>query len=230
MTYLNVSKFKIMVYSFLINLADDLIACWRDNQGSLFPNFQTDYVEYRKLKIDCSVKSINPNDLPEEFSKGIIKEINRFRRKTANLNNEWMLYIDYENGEILECIKEGAGEVTGVINLNTFKNRKAVSIHNHPEDFLSPPSYDNFELLRYDFEDYEIICAKDEFWIIEAKGILNNRKINVLRKNVKLLYENSIDYSKDDLHSNEIYGDNLLKYLKNKKDIKLMRKRLYNVF
>ena len=225
MNYLNLSKLKVTIFSLSINLADDLIACWRDNQGCLFPNFKTDYDEYRGLKVDCSVKSINPNELPKEFSKRTIKEINKFRRKTANLNYEWMLYIDYENGEILECIKGIVGEVTGVINLNKFKNRKVVTIHNHPADFLSPPSYDNFELLKYDFEDYEIICSKDEFWIIEAKGILNKKDIKIIRKNVKLLYDNAIDYSKDDSYSSEIYGNNLLKYLKNKKDIKLMKKR-----
>ena len=224
MNSVNFSKYKIIIYNFLINLVDDLIVCWEDNQGSLFPNFQTDYDEYRKLKIDCSLKSINPKDLPNEFSRKTIDEINKFRRKTANLTEEWILYIDYENGDILECIKGVAGEVYGVINLSTFKNRKVVSIHNPPEGFLSPPSYDNFELLKFDFEDYEIICSEDEFWIIEAKGILKEKDIRIIRKNVKLLYDNAIDYSNDDISANEIYGSNLLKYLKNNNDIQLMKR------
>lgn len=222
MDSVNFSKYKIIAYGFLINLFDDLAVCWKDNQGSLFPNIKTDYDEYRQLGIDWTVNSINPDDLPKEFSRKTINEINKFRRKTANLNDEWLLYIDYETGEILDCIKGVVGELSGTINLNTFKDRKVVSIHNHPQDFLSPPSYDNFDLLKFDFEDYEIICSEDEFWIIEAKGIFKERKIKTIRKNVKLLYENAIDYSIDDISANEIYGNNLLKYLKNKKDIQLM--------
>ena len=218
------SKFKVTIHCLLIGLADDLFACWDDNQGSLFPDFQTDYDEYMRLKINGSVKSIDPNDLPNEFSRKTINEINKFRRKTANINDEWLLYIDYENGDVLECFKGIVGEVSGVINLNTFKDRRVVSIHNHPRDFLSPPSYDNFELLKFDFEDYEIICSRDEFWIIEAKGILNERNINIIRKNVKLLYDAAIDYSKNDISANEIYGNNLLKYLKDKRHIRLMKK------
>ena len=94
MNYLNLSKLKVTIFSLSINLVDDIIVCLNDNQGCLFPNFNTDYDEYRGLKVDCSVKSINPNDLPKKFSKRTIKEINKFRRKTANLNYEWMLYID----------------------------------------------------------------------------------------------------------------------------------------
>ena len=214
MNYLNLSKLKVTIFSLSINLVDDIIACLNDNQGCLFPNFNTDYDEYRGLKVDCSVKSINPNDLPKKFSKRTIKEINKFRRKTANLNYEWMLYIDYENGEILECIKGIVGEVTGVINLDTFKNRKVVTIHNHPEDFLSPPSYDNFELLKYDFEDYEIICSKEEFWIIEAKGILNPNDRYLIQELIFEIYTNVLEQFPDSFdEQNELYGDFLLEFI-----------------
>ena len=215
MNYLNFSKYKLIIFSLLINLADDLIACWKDDQGLLFPNFQTDYDEYRKLKIDFSVMSIDSKDLPKEFSKRTIREINKFRRKTANLDYEWILYIDYENGEILDCIKGIVGEVTGVINLNSFKNRKVVSIHNHPEGFLSPPSYDNFELLKYDFEDYEIICSKDEFWIIEAKGILNPNDRYLIQELIFNIYTDVLEQFPDSFDKqNEFYGNLLLDFIK----------------
>ena len=50
MNSVNLSKYKIIIYGILINLVDDLTACWADNQGSLFPNFQTDYDGYRRLR------------------------------------------------------------------------------------------------------------------------------------------------------------------------------------
>ena len=105
MDSVNFSKYKIIAYGFLINLFDDLAVCWKDNQGSLFPNIKTDYDEYRQLGIDWTVNSINPDDLPKEFSRKTINEINKFRRKTANLNDEWLLYIDYETGEILIALR-----------------------------------------------------------------------------------------------------------------------------
>ena len=152
--------------------------------------------------------------MPKEFSRKTIREIIKFRRKTANLNDEWLLYIDYENGEILDCIKGVVGELSGVINLNNYKDRKVVSIHNHPEDFLSPPSYDNFELLRFDFEDYEVICSKDEFWIIEAKGILNQDDRYLIQELIFEMYNDVLERFPDSFEKqNECYSKLLLDFI-----------------
>lgn len=60
-----------------------------DNRGGLvlsvddikFPD--RDWVEYKHLKVDKSVKSVNPNDLPKEFCESACKLVDEFHRKTV---------------------------------------------------------------------------------------------------------------------------------------------------
>ncbi len=44
------------------------------------------------------------------------------------------------------------------------------SIHNPPNQYLSPPSGKNFEMLGLDFEEFEIISAQKELWILESRN------------------------------------------------------------
>ena len=206
------------------NLAGSFVECLNDDFGSLFFNLKPDHLNYMNLSINKSIKSIFKNDLPQEFCDNACSEIDIFRRKTFNEINEWMIYLDFENGEILDCFKGVNGEVIGQILESRYKGRKVVAIHNHPEGYLSPPSYDNFGILKFAFQDYEIICSKDEFWILEAKGVVKNRELKIIKRNVKLLYKHAFDFSEDNQSLNRIYEENLLNYLNNKNNIKLIKK------
>lgn len=111
------------------------------------------------------------------------------------------------------------------------------SIHNPPNQYLSPPSGKNFEMLGLDFEEFEIISAQKELWILESrKLVLEEVVIEKLRKK----FDDALNSSFDEVvkefdekylildNVNEIYGDFLLNYLNNKCDkIKLTRKILY---
>ena len=132
-------------YILLNNMIVDFLECLADERGSLFFNMEPDYAKYMKLPIDNSIKSISRDDLPKEFCDRACQEIDIFRRKTANLKDEWMLYIDYKTGEVLQYIKGVNGVVAGEIFKSDFKNRRVSSIHNHPKEYLSAPSYDNFK-------------------------------------------------------------------------------------
>ncbi|WP_407415863.1 hypothetical protein [Methanobrevibacter sp.] len=217
---LNITILINLIKKFLRSFAE----CWNDNSGSLFPKSEPDYVKYMNLKINNTVKSISRNDLPSDFCKKACREIDIFRRKTADEHDEWMVYIDIETGEVLDYFKGMGGELIGQIIESRYNDRKIVAIHNHPKGYLSPPSYDNFGILKFAFQDYEIICSEDVFWVLEAKGIASEKQINMVKKNVKLLYDISIDYSSDDSSLNRMYGDNLLKYLNNNNDINLIKK------
>ena len=45
-------------------------------------------------------------------------------------------------------------------------------MHNHPKDYYSFPSSDNFDILGNKFEDYEIITSINVFWIVEFRGLV----------------------------------------------------------
>lgn len=134
------------------------------------------YKEYCKLKLDENITSINKKDLPDELTDELCQFISDFRRKTVNEENEWNLYIDYEKNEVIHCFKGQKTNVTGWINLKEMENRKILSIHNHPKGTFSAPSSNNFEILDHEFENYEVICAEEEYWILEAKGKYKIRK------------------------------------------------------
>jgi len=151
-----------------------------DNRGGLILSFDDvefpdkDWLEYKLLKSDKTVKSIDPEDLPKEFCPKACILVDEFHRKTVNQDIEWMLYFDYTTGEEIYCWKGEDDKTGGEYEKIHFKNRKIASLHNHPKKLYSFPSLDNFDILENDFEDYEIICANSSFWIIEFKGILEN--------------------------------------------------------
>ncbi len=219
-----INLLKLTFCEMIGNLIDDLTDFFDDSSGLLFPNVQPDYIKYMNLSIDKSVESILKEDLPQEFCDRACNEIDIFRRKTVNEKDEWIIYLDFKTGEVLDYIKGVGGEVIGEILESRYYGRKIVAIHNHPKGYLSPPSYDNFGILRFPFQDYEIICSEDEFWILEAKGVVNNRDFKVLKKNIKALYYHSFDFAEDDESLNLIYERNLLKYLNNKININLIKK------
>ena len=160
-----------------------------DNRGGLILSFDDiefpdkDWIEYKLLKIDKTVKSINPKDLPNDFCPKACKLVDEFHRKIVNQDIEWMLYFDYSTGDEIYCWKGEEDKTGGKYEKIHLKNRNIASLHNHPKNYYSFPSLDNFDILENDFEDYEIICASSSFWVIEYKGILECDEIVEIRNN-----------------------------------------------
>ena len=161
--------------------------CLNDNCGGLVFSFDNinlpdkDWLEYKRLKVVKSVKSINPKDLPNDFCPKACKLVDEFHKKTANQDIEWMLYFDYRTGKVIYCWKGEDGKTGGLYDAIHFRGRHIASVHNHPKKFYSFPSLDNFEILEKDFEDYEIICSNFSFWVIGYKGILDNDQIDEIK-------------------------------------------------
>ena len=147
-----------------------------DNRGGLVLSFgDTDYkdpdwIEYKLLRKDMSVKSVNPNDLPDDFCDEASRLVDEFHRKTVNQEVEWMLYFDYTTGEVIYCWKGEYGSLKGNFDIIQVHGRNITSIHNHQKYYYSVPSPANFDILGNDFEDYEIITSKNAFWTVEFKG------------------------------------------------------------
>lgn len=179
------------------------------------------YKEYCKLKLDENITSINKKDLPDELTDELCQFISDFRRKTVNEENEWNLYIDYEKNEVIHCFKGQKTNVTGWINLKEMENRKILSIHNHPKRTFSAPSSNNFEILDHEFENYKVICAEEEYWILEAKGKYKIRKN--IQDEVSRAFE-SIKNSKQK-DKNKKYSKILTTYINNLNiDIKITKR------
>lgn len=134
-----------------------------------------DWVKYKSLKKDKSLKSINPEDLPGDFCKKACDLVDEFRRKTVNLEEEWMLYFDYLTGNIIYCWQGKIGESGGGFNREQFRGRNIASLHSHPKGYHSFPSADNFDILENDFEDYEIITSINALWIVEFRGAVGKK-------------------------------------------------------
>lgn len=147
------------------------------------------FKEFCKLEIDCNLKSVHKNDLPHEISDETCEFIDIFRRKTANEKTEWEFYIDYENNEIIHCLHGKETNVKDWIHSGLMENRKILSIHNHPKGTYSAPSAKNFEILDHEFEDYEIICAEKEFWILKAKGSFDAEWICDVKKEIYRIFK-----------------------------------------
>jgi hypothetical protein len=107
----NIKRIYIFVIQFLsatvVRNHDDFLRL--DNRGGLVLPFggktyaDEDWLEYQRLTIDESVKSINPSDLPIDFCDDACRLVDEFRRKTVNEKVEWMLYFDYTNGDVIYC-------------------------------------------------------------------------------------------------------------------------------
>ena len=157
---------------------DDVIKSYRellkDNRGGFLIPFEfkltdRDYERYRHLPINWSIGQITREDLPDDFSQRAVKTVDMFRRKTFDLDYECLIYFDIHSGNIVSCAfsDKGPDEVNAVIFLDCIEGMHIASIHNHPHQYYSPPSGKNFEMLGLDFEEYEIISAKNQLWILE---------------------------------------------------------------
>ena len=132
-----------------------------------------DFEEYMKLETR-NVSIVKREDLPFEFSDEAYKTIVGFIQKTKDLNYEWAIFFDYVTGEILKCVKGESDNVNVDFEEGEFEDCHIASIHNHPEDVLSPLSGKNFGILKRKFEDYELIVGFEYFWILKAKGVHEN--------------------------------------------------------
>ena len=197
-----------------------------------------EYKKYRHLPINWSIPPITKEDLPSEFSQKAVNTVDMFRRKTYDLDYECMIYFDIKTGNIVSCNFSDENldnEVSGDLYTTLLKGMSIASLHNHPKKFLSPPSSENFAMLSFDFERYELIFSENELWILESKEfIFSDEEIKEIREKTNG-YLNS---SYEDLGSldkgylvldnlNKSYGDFLLNYLNNKYEkIKLTRRYL----
>ena len=136
-------------------------------------NVGADFKDYKKLE-NKDVPLIKREDLPSEFSDGAYATIADFIQKTRGLDFECALFFDYITGEILKC-GIGVEDSVGIdFEEGEFEGYNVASIHNHPENILSPPSGKNFGILTRDFEDYELIAGFESFWVLKAKGLHND--------------------------------------------------------
>ena len=203
---------------------------------SIKKNFKTylclinkEFLKYCPLDVDWDIPSVSSEDLPEEFDQKAVKLVDLFRRKTANIPYECMLFFDYKTGEIIYCFVEDNldGKIREEINEFYFEGKNVASIYNHPKGFLSAPSGKNFQILEIENEDYELICGHDEFWILEAKGVFDKEIVEEIRNEARNLYRDSSAYNNDIISI--IYGNALLKYInnKNKDNINLTKVRYH---
>ncbi|MBQ9160504.1 MAG: hypothetical protein IJ122_04165 [Methanobrevibacter sp.] len=118
--------------------------------------------EYGELEIKNNI-SIKKEDLPGEFGDNAFETINEFIKKTHHLNHEWVMYFDYNTGEILKCGKGENNKVKIDFKDGEFDNFNVASIHNHPQNVFSPPSGKNFKIMEREFEDYELIVGFEYF-------------------------------------------------------------------
>lgn len=162
-----------------------------------------------------------------------------FRRKTFDLDCECMILFDYISGNIVSCNfsnESDEDKVESVVYPKVFKDMHIASMHNHPVRFYSPPSGKNFQMLGFDFEDYELIFSKNELWILESQSmVFDDDEINKIREITDILfnrvYEDMIfDFEEGYLindNLDEIYGNLILNYLNiNYENIKLSRRFL----
>ena len=195
----------------------------------------SEYGKYRHLSINWDISPITKEHLPDEFSQKAVETVDMFRRKTYDLNYECLIYFDIHSGNIVSCnfSDSGPDELNAVIYPECLRDMNIASIHNHPPNYYSPPSGKNFEMLSKEFEEYEIISARNELWILESKEmIFDEEKISEIRKNADESFESYFEEINvglkegyrviDNVDRN--YGIFLLKYLNKEFDnIKLMK-------
>lgn len=203
----------------IANLNGDALSYSVYNKGN-FKNFC-------ELKEDKTAKLIDAKELPSEFDEKLCNFINLFRRKTINEKTEWEFYIDYENNEIIHCLHGKSNVVCGFIHSELMEKRKIVTIHNHIKGTYSAPSCENFEILEHEFEDFEIIFAENEFWILEAKGKFNSQWIRDVKREIYAIFKrcDALGDSSEAINSNELYEKELEIFINNlKSDITLTKK------
>lgn len=177
---------------------------------------KTNFKKFCELKIDKNVKSINKKDLPHEFSGELCEFIDLFRRKTANEKTEWNFFIDYESDEIIHCLHGKQTNVKNLINSGLMKGRKIMTIHNHPNGTYSAPSAANFEILKHEFEDYEIVCSENEYWIVTAKGEYEINFRNRFKEKIEHIFNSCDSFNMINMKkANSMYSINLKKFINN---------------
>ena len=180
MNLANIRKILIFIAQFLSSIfsLEEIRFCLADQKGGLVLPFGSatlddkDWIKYNLLRVNSSLKSINPKDLPNDFCDDACRLVDEFRRKTVNEEEEWMLYFDYTDGEVIYCWKGEEDKTGGAYDKIHLKGRNIASLHNHPKDYYSFPSSDNFDILGNKFEDYEIITSINVFWIVEFRGLV----------------------------------------------------------
>lgn len=209
---MNLQNLRYMIYLIIEFLSSALSlegvkACLADQRGGLILPIDgigiedRDWIKYKSLKKDMSLKPINQGDLPSDFCEKACDLIDEFRRKTVNVKEEWMMYVDYITGDIIYCWQGEIGKSGGDFNSEHFEGRHIASIHSHPRGYYSFPSPDNFDILENDFEDYEIITSINAIWTVEFKGSVDSTvrkdfqinlgiEFNKIEKDIKLMYSN----------------------------------------
>ena len=167
--------------------------------------------------------------MPFDFCEKACVLVDEFRRKTYNLEEEWVIYFDYSTGEVIYCFEGTSGECKCKYERINFNNKNIASIHNHPMNYFSFPSPNNFDILKNDFEDYEIIIAFNSYWIIKYKGIINENEKKIINEEIKFIINeigNKIiqnnNYDKDKINYKIEYNvsEFLLNYFNKKTKIK----------
>ena len=189
------------------------------------------FKKFCELKEEKTTRRICKNDLPPEFDEKLCDFINLFMRKTMNVKNEWEFYIDYENNEIIHCLHGKSTTVGGLIHSALMENKKILTIHNHIKGTYSAPSRKNFEILDHEFEDYEIICAEEEYWILEAQGKYPLEYVEKFKTEIEIIFQDtrkkSIEKNAilENYNPNEDYGNRIEEHInKQNNNIKLTKK------
>lgn len=215
-----------------------------DNRGALLiPTTlklkDLEFMKYRHLPVNWQINAVTEDDLPKEFSPKAVKLVDLFRRKTIDLSYEVMLIFDYKTGELIYCFVNYLGDgdkVFGDVNERILIGRSIGIIHNHPIQYGSPPSNENFQILNLIFQDYEILSSWDGIWIIESKESIPPNEINDIKNKIQELYDYSCEISESECigereiiqRCDELYGSLLLNYIGNHHlNIKLTKKELY---
>lgn len=178
--------------------------------------------EFENLEIK-DAPSVKFEDLPDEFSAEACNTIDVFVKKTHDLEYECALYFDYKSGQILKCEMGHVNDVKIGFNEGEFENNHVASIHNHPKSVFSPPSGKNFGILTRDFEDYELISAPNELWILKAKCISKRLMVEFNIASLELfelaLNQANLMYQSIEMVNvacDMLYGAFLLKYINDK--------------
>lgn len=200
-----------------------------------------EYERYRHLEVNWAIAPVSKDILPDEFSPQAAKTVEMFRRKTIDLDYECMILFDYITGNVISCNFSDDFEndkVETEVYPDVLKNMHIASAHNHPNQYCSPPSGKNFQMLGLEFEDFELIFSKNEMWILESKqGVFDDDEIDKIRETANnyfdACYDNvSCDFEEGYLlidYLNRCYGDKLLNYINKKFDnISLIRRYLYD--
>ena len=220
----------------IYNIIQEYLRFLEDDSGHLLIPLELkltdeEYKFYRELAVDWTIPSIKEEDLRKEFSKKACKLVDLFRRKTINLDFECMLYFDYMTGEIIYCFIGYEDYINNIIDEFYFKEKHIASIHNHSKNSLSPPSPENFEILKINSEKYEIISSSDGLWILEAEGKYEKEYVKKFQNDIRNIFKLATVNSKEkkffEHELDSLYGEYLLKFIYNKtKDIKLTKKEL----